>query len=126
MFGFHGPTIYDEYRYGVEVMTTVLGSSFDGRLFKNIREKFGEAYALGGSDQPGIDAGFVFFYVLTKEETIETVKGMGEKLPMIISRYTTRGAMSYIQLEVNNAVSEALIRLYLTGKTKRSLHERDG
>ena len=72
--GFHGVTFYDEDRYGLEVLTTILGSPFSGRLFNTIREKWGEAYALGGNFIPGIDSGLSYFYVMTTEARIDNVK----------------------------------------------------
>lgn len=73
MLGFHGPTIYAEDRDAVEVMTNILGSSFSGRLFINIREKLGNAYSLGGYESPGLDTGSITFYVLTTPEEAENV-----------------------------------------------------
>jgi len=73
MIGFQGATIDDKDRYGIEVMTTLLGSSFSGRLFNVIRDKMGEAYTLGGNYVPGPDMGFIYFYVLTTEEKTEEV-----------------------------------------------------
>lgn len=73
MLGFHAPTIFSADRYGMEVLTSILGSSFSGRLFSKIREDLGKAYTLGGNYVPGIDTGFVYFYVLTSEENIDKV-----------------------------------------------------
>lgn len=73
MLGFHAPNLFSQDRYGVEVLTNILGSSFSGRLFAKIREELGKAYTLGGNYVPGIDAGFVYFYVLTTNENIEKV-----------------------------------------------------
>jgi len=79
MFGFHGVKLSDDDRYGLEVLTTILGSSFSGRLFTNIREQLGGAYTLGGHAIPGPDAGFIYFYVLTAEEEVDQVKELLEK-----------------------------------------------
>lgn len=68
MLGFQGVSLSDEDRYGLEVLASVLGSSFNGRLFNSIREKFGQAYALGGDFVPALDAGFIYFYVLTSDD----------------------------------------------------------
>ena len=73
MLGFHAPDISSSDRYGVEVLTNILGSTFSGRLFGTIREELGKAYTLGGNYVPGIDAGFVYFYVLTTNENIDKV-----------------------------------------------------
>lgn len=74
MFGFHGPSLKSKDRDAVEILTSILGSSFSGRLFSTIREQLGQAYTLGGNFIPALDAGFVYFYVLTTEENTEAVK----------------------------------------------------
>lgn len=73
MLGFHAPNLFSQDRFGVEVLTNILGSSFSGRLFSKIREELGKAYTLGGNYVPGIDAGFVYFYVLTTNQNVEKV-----------------------------------------------------
>ncbi|MBN1869002.1 MAG: insulinase family protein [Candidatus Omnitrophica bacterium] len=74
MYGFQGVSFGDQDCYGLEVLTAVLGSSFNGRLFTNIRDQLGSAYTLGGHFIPGPDAGFVYFYVLTEAEKASMVK----------------------------------------------------
>lgn len=80
MVGFQGAGIRSEDRFGIEVLTTVLGSSFNGRMFKKIREEFGKAYSLGGSFTPSLDTGMIYFYVLTEENSVAKVKDMLEAL----------------------------------------------
>ncbi len=72
--GFHGITMQHKDRYGLEVLTSILGSSFSGRLFTRIREELGQAYTLGGYSAPGIDAGLIYFYVLTTAEKVPDAK----------------------------------------------------
>ena len=79
MLGFQGLTFHDRDSYGLEVLTEILGSSFSGRLFANIREQLGDAYTLGGGFLPGPDAGFVYFYVLTTQEEAQKVKELMKK-----------------------------------------------
>lgn len=74
MFGFQGPSIGSQDRYPLEILTSILGSSFSGRLFSTVREHLGQAYTLGGNFVPALDAGFIYFYVLTTEENTEAVK----------------------------------------------------
>ena len=68
MLGFHGVDLKNPDRYGLEVLTAILGSSFSGRLFNGIREELGQAYTLGGGSIPSLDAGLIYFYVLTSQE----------------------------------------------------------
>lgn len=74
MFGFHGADLKSPDRYGLEVLTAILGSSFSGRLFNAIREELGQAYTLGGDSVPSLDAGLVYFYVLTTREKMAQVR----------------------------------------------------
>ena len=66
----------DRDRFGVDVLTSILGSSFNGRLFVKVRENEGRAYTLGGDYIPGVDIGTIYFYVLTTHENIDFVKQM--------------------------------------------------
>jgi zinc protease len=77
---FQAPGFYSQDRYGIEVMTSILGSPFSGRIFNHIRDEFGEAYTLGGSYTPGRDMGLMNFFVLTTPESVEKVKGLLEKI----------------------------------------------
>ncbi len=74
MTGFHGVDLKHKDRYGLEVLTAILGSSFSGRLFHGIREELGQAYSLGGYFAPAVDAGYICFYVLTAEKDIAQVR----------------------------------------------------
>lgn len=74
MMGFLGTTIKSEDRFCLEVLISILGSSFDGRLFKRIREEFGDAYSLSANSIPGIETGYVYLYILTNNENIESVQ----------------------------------------------------
>lgn len=72
--GFIGPDIKAEDKYDVEVLTAILGSSFNGRLFAAVREKLGQAYSLSGGYVPGINTGYIVFYVLTSKEYVDKIE----------------------------------------------------
>jgi zinc protease len=74
MIGFQGPEMAGEEKYGVEVLSAVLGESMSGRIFMRIRDELGKAYTLGGSFRPGIGTGLIAFYVLTTDEHVQRVK----------------------------------------------------
>ena len=78
--GFQAPGFYSQDRYGVEVMTAILGSPFSGRIFNHIRDEFGQAYTLGGSYTQGRDMGFILFFVQTTPESVPKVEGLLKKL----------------------------------------------
>ncbi|MCK5215777.1 MAG: insulinase family protein [Candidatus Omnitrophica bacterium] len=83
MVGFQGAGYHHQDRYGLDVLTAVLGSSFSGRIFSTIREDLGQAYTLGGNYVPGHDTGIIIFYVLTKDDIIIPVR---DKLLEIIDQ----------------------------------------
>ncbi len=73
-FGFRGVRIYDKDKYGLEVLASIIGSPFNGRLFHKIRENNGYAYAVGGRSIPGLDTGFILFYALTSKNNVNNVQ----------------------------------------------------
>ncbi len=81
VIGFHGTNFSSEDRYGLQVLAGILGSSFSGRIFNQIREELGQAYTLGGRFIPGLDTGMLYFGVQTGPDQAEVVK---EKLIEII------------------------------------------
>ena len=128
VYGFHAPSLSDKDRYGVEVLTAILGSSFNGRMFTNIRDKLGKAYTLGGSYIPGIEIGSIRLYVSTTQENVEIVKELLNKEIQIlhdelVSEKELQDIKSYLigrerqGLETNQALNftSALDELYGLG-----------
>jgi len=74
--GFHAPTIFDADRYGMEIISSIFGSSLSGRMFVKIREELGNAYTVGAGFLPGLDAGMIYFYALTTEAQVDPVKAI--------------------------------------------------
>jgi predicted Zn-dependent peptidase len=63
----------DERRFGVAVMNNLLGGGMSSRLFQNIREKLGLAYAVFSELTPYSDAGMLTVYAGTAKETVGQV-----------------------------------------------------
>ncbi|MGZ8621718.1 MAG: M16 family metallopeptidase [Solirubrobacterales bacterium] len=61
----------DDRRYALAILDTVFGGSTSSRLFREVREKRGLAYAVGSYTQQFVDGGLVGLYVGTREENIE-------------------------------------------------------
>ncbi len=74
MIGFQGVDVHHKDRTGLEVLSSILGSSFNGRIFTRIRDESGKAYTLGGGFLPGKDMGLISFYVITTDEYAGQVK----------------------------------------------------
>ncbi len=80
MMGFQGVDLKHKDRFGLEVLSSLLGSPFSGRIFNTIRDEFGQAYTLGGGFTPGRDMGMISFFVQTTDESVEKVKALLIKL----------------------------------------------
>jgi predicted Zn-dependent peptidase len=63
----------DERRFAVAVLNNLLGGGMSSRLFQNIREKKGLAYAVFSELTPYSDAGMLSVYAGTSKETIGQV-----------------------------------------------------
>jgi predicted Zn-dependent peptidase len=70
-FGSPGITRADERRYALGVLDSILGGSTSSRLFREIREKRGLAYAVGSYNEQYTDTGLVATYVGTREDNVE-------------------------------------------------------
>jgi predicted Zn-dependent peptidase len=70
-----------ERRFGVAVLNNLLGGGMSSRLFQNIREKQGLAYAVFSELTPYSDAGMLTVYAGTAKETI------GQVLDMTIAEF---------------------------------------
>ena len=70
-FGAPGITREDERRYPLAVLDSIFGGSSSSRLFREIREKRGLAYAVGSYNEQFTDSGMVATYVGTREDNVE-------------------------------------------------------
>jgi predicted Zn-dependent peptidase len=61
----------DERRYALAILDAVFGGSVSSRLFREVREKRGLAYAVGSYTQQFVDGGLLGLYVGTREDNIE-------------------------------------------------------
>jgi predicted Zn-dependent peptidase len=70
---FGGPGIDrdDERRYALAILDSTFGGSTSSRLFREVREKRGLAYAVGSYTQQFADSGLVGIYVGTREDNVE-------------------------------------------------------
>ena len=62
-----------EHRFGIAVLNNLLGGGMSSRLFQNIREKQGLAYAVFSELTPYSDAGMMTVYAGTAKDTIGQV-----------------------------------------------------
>ncbi|MDX6601822.1 MAG: hypothetical protein QOF13_1024 [Solirubrobacterales bacterium] len=70
-FGAPGIIREDERRYALAVLDSIFGGSSSSRLFREVREKRGLAYAVGSYNEQYTDSGLVAGYVGTREDNVE-------------------------------------------------------
>jgi len=70
-FGAPGIVRADERRYALALLDAIFGGSVSSRLFREVREKRGLAYAVGSYSEQFSDSGAVATYVGTREENVE-------------------------------------------------------
>ena len=70
-FGGPGISRSDERRFALAVLDTVFGGSVSSRLFREVREKRGLAYAVGSYTHEFVDRGFVATYVGTRADNVD-------------------------------------------------------
>lgn len=74
VMGFRAGTLFDQERYATDLVAEILGSAFDGRLFRAIREKEGKAYAVGADFTPSLETGFFSLFALTSPADEEVAR----------------------------------------------------
>jgi predicted Zn-dependent peptidase len=75
-FGGRGIDRADERRYALSILDTVFGGSTSSRLFREVREKRGLAYAVGSYTQQYADSGLIGLYVGTRGDNVEEACGI--------------------------------------------------
>jgi predicted Zn-dependent peptidase len=75
---FGGPGIdrSDDRRYALSILDAVFGGSTSSRLFREVREKRGLAYAVGSYTQQYVDSGMIGIYVGTRGDNVEEACGI--------------------------------------------------
>ena len=85
-FGAPGIRRSDERRFALGVLDAAFGGSTSSRLFREVREKRGLAYAVGSYVDQHVDAGMVAMYVGTREDKVgEACEVIGRELASIAS-----------------------------------------
>ncbi len=79
----------DADRFAVGVMDTILGGGMSSRLFQEIREKRGLAYAVGSYHMQYLDTGQYTVYAGTRPENAEQVVGL---IKSEVERFISGGA----------------------------------
>ena len=90
-FGAPGIARADDRRFALGVLDSAFGGSVSSRLFREVREKRGLAYAVGSYSEQYLDRGTVAMYVGTREDNVsEACEIIGRELATL-SREGIRG-----------------------------------
>ncbi len=110
-FGAPGITRDDERRYGLAVLDSIFGGSSSSRLFREVREKRGLAYAVGSYSEQYTDSGLIASYVGTREDNVEEACAIiGAELARLRSEPVSAD-------ELNRAKESVKGRLVLTSES---------
>jgi zinc protease len=91
VYGFLGTTVRNADRYALEVMNFVLAGQ-GGRLFIELRDKRGLAYAVSCSTQEGLEPGFITVYMGTDVSKLDdSLKGIRDELDRIRKEQVSEG-----------------------------------
>jgi len=71
--GFHFPKISEKERYSAEVFSAILGEGMSSKLFTEVREKRGLAYAVKAIQDTGKNYGYFIIYIGTEKAKIDEV-----------------------------------------------------
>lgn len=83
-FGAPGINRGDERRFALATLESILGGSTSSRLFREVREKRGLAYAVGSYHESYVDRGLAATYVGTREDNVaEACQVIGDELRRI-------------------------------------------
>jgi predicted Zn-dependent peptidase len=69
--GYPGVTLSDELRPAVSIMSLILGSGMDCRLFTEVRERRGLCYSIGSSSNMNRDTGMYMIHSSTQPENLQ-------------------------------------------------------
>ncbi|MEN9626517.1 MAG: hypothetical protein RL557_845 [archaeon] len=76
VIGFHMPLLTEKNRYAAEIFDSILGGGMSSRLFQEIREKRGLAYAIKSNLEQSKDYAYGMIYAGTVKEKITEVKSL--------------------------------------------------
>jgi predicted Zn-dependent peptidase len=99
----------DERRFALRVLDTILGGSTSSRLFQEVREKRGLAYAVYSFASSYIDSGQVGIYVGTRPDNVaEAMDVIGTELRKVASEGVTEAELERARENVKGRTTLAM------------------
>lgn len=89
--GVEGLAAVDENRYALYLLNTILGVGMSSRLFQEVREKRGLAYAVGSFLSLYTDTGVLGIYAGTTKEHVQEVLGVVSEQLVLLRNETVDG-----------------------------------
>ena len=84
VIGFRGLSVHDDDRFTLDVISQIL-SGQGGRLFLELRDRRGLAYAVSASSVEGVDPGYFVVYIATSPERLDEARtGVLEELERLL------------------------------------------
>jgi predicted Zn-dependent peptidase len=109
VFGTEGLSRGDDRRFAVTVATHVLGGGMSARLFREIREDRGLAYAVHAFRMPFLDTGAAAIYVgTTPDQTFEVLKLIRVELDKLMSDGITQDELDRAKGNVKGSLALSL------------------
>ncbi|OGJ22074.1 hypothetical protein A3K73_06510 [Candidatus Pacearchaeota archaeon RBG_13_36_9] len=128
VFAYHVPSLLEKNRYSAEVVDAILNEGMSSRLFQEIREKRGLAYAIKGLLQQDKNYGYQMIYVGTTKGNILKVKELIlkeiKKLQILEQRELSEAKEQLIGLrEVGSEESEEVLAALITEENAGNAEE---
>ncbi len=99
----------DERRFALRVLDTILGGSSSSRLFQEVREKRGLAYAVYSFASQFIDSGQVGLYVGTRPDNVdEAMQVIGDELRRVAAEGVTEAELERARENVKGRTTLAM------------------
>ncbi len=99
----------DERRFALRVLDTILGGSSSSRLFQEVREKRGLAYAVYSFASQFIDSGQVGLYVGTRPDNVdEAMKVIGDELRRVAAEGVSEAELDRARENVKGRTTLAM------------------
>lgn len=98
LYGMPGIPLGDPDRFAARLMETALGGPMSSRLFQEVREKRGLAYAVYAASSPYINASQFFIYVGTRPSNLEeVVRVLRLEIALLLERGVSAEELTRVQ-----------------------------
>ncbi len=109
VLGFKGVDCYDDDRFSIMVLSSILGGGMSSRLFQEIREKRGLVYSVYSFINKFTETGMFGIYAgLNKEELVQYVPVVADELKKVVHDYVSEKELSKVKSQVKAGIFMAL------------------